>query len=82
LDDIWDETTTDFSSFLAQWIEKPSMDDIAIRCELWRSAMMIWRQVNKKDKCWVHKNRQERITTDEEIEKTPQSTLMRKNISS
>jgi hypothetical protein len=39
---------------------------------------MIWRQVNKKNKCWVHKNRQERITTDEEIEETPQSTLMRK----
>jgi hypothetical protein len=83
LDDIWDETTIDFLNFLDQWIEKkPSMDDVAIRCELWRSAMMIWRQVNKKDKCWVHKNRQDKITTDEEIEETPQSTLMSKNISS
>jgi hypothetical protein len=82
LDGIWDEITTDFLNFLDQWIEKkPSMDDVAIRCELWESAMMIWRQVNKKNKYLVHKNRQERITTDEEIEKTPQSTLMRKNIS-
>jgi hypothetical protein len=69
----------EFSSSINR--EKSSMDDVAIHCELWRSAMMIWRQVNKKDKCWVHKNRQERITTDEEIEETPQSTLMRKNIS-
>jgi hypothetical protein len=83
LDGIWDETTTDFLNFLDQWIKKkPSMDDVSIRCELWRSVMMIWRQVNKKDKCWVHKNWQDIITTDEEIEKTPQTTLMSKNISS
>jgi hypothetical protein len=83
LDDIWDETMTDFLNFLDQWIEKkPSMDGVSIRCELWKSVMMIWRQGNNKDKCWVHKNRQDRITTDDEIEETPQSTIMRKNISS
>jgi hypothetical protein len=71
LDDIWDKTTTDFLNFLYQWIEKKSsIDYVVIRYELWRSTMMIWRQVNKKDKCWVYKNRQERKTTDEEIEKT------------
>jgi hypothetical protein len=79
LDGIWDEITTGFLNFLYQWIEKkPSMDRVAIRCELWRNTIMIWRQINKKDKCWVYKNQQERITTDEEIEKTPQLTLMRK----
>jgi hypothetical protein len=42
LDDIWDETTIDFLNFLDQWIEKnTSMGDVAIRCELRRSAMMI-----------------------------------------
>jgi hypothetical protein len=42
LDGIWDETVTDFSGCLAEWIEKkPSMDGVVIRCELWRSAIMI-----------------------------------------
>jgi hypothetical protein len=57
LDGIWDETTIDFLNFLDQWIEKkPSMSDVAIRCELWRSSMMIGMKDEKKIKfkrgCW------------------------------
>jgi hypothetical protein len=57
LDGIWDETTIDFLNFLDQWIEKkPSMSDVAIRCELWRSSIMIGmkdeKEIKFKRECW------------------------------
>jgi hypothetical protein len=57
LDGIWVETTIDFLNFLDQWIgKKPSMGDVAIRCELWRNSIMIGmtdeKEIKFKRGCW------------------------------